>query len=284
MMGEAAVLTLAQATTETPPVEAPADSPPAETQPPAAETVPEPEAAADPAPTAGDAPGEVPGEVPGEAPAEAEEGLIETIIDAVTEAVEEVIPGGEGETAGEAEVEVPVEGVGIADDPGAAADDHEAIAPEIWLVLALLALIVIAIRPAKRAILGALDGRAGRIREELEEAQRLREEAQAALANFQRRQRDAMGEAEEIIAHARAEAERLREHAAADLEATLERREALAMERIAQAEAAATSEVRAIAVDVAIAAARDAIAANLDSKKADALVDQAIKDLPSKLH
>ena len=119
----------------------------------------------------------------------------------------------------------------------------------------------------------------------MEEAQRLREEAQAALANFQRRQRDALGEAEEIIAHAKVEADRLRDHAAAEeLEETLKRREAMAMDRIAQAESAATAEVRGVAVDVAIAAAREVIGTQLDKSKADSLVDESIKDLPNRLH
>lgn len=231
----------------------------------------------------GETAGEAEGEAAEGAAEGADEGLIETIIDAVTDVVEDVVPGGEGETAGDAEGPATGETVGIADDHGAA-DDHAGPAPELWLVLALVALILIAFRPAKRAILGALDDRAGKIRDELEEAQRLREEAQAALANFQRRQRDALGEAGEIIAHAKAEAERLREHAVADLEETLRRRESMAMDRIAQAEAAAVAEVRGVAVDVAIAAARDIIGGQLDKSKSDALVDDAIKDLPNQLH
>ena len=269
-MGEDAVLTLAQATTETPEEATPAEAP---TEAPVEET------------TAGetDAAAEVEAEGTAEeagAEGAADEGIIETIVDAVTDAVEDIVPG-DGEPAeGEATGEV----VGIPEDPGAAADDHAGIPAEILLLAALLVLVVIVFKPAKRAILGALDQRADRIREELEEAQRLREEAQAALANFQRRQRDAMGEAEEIIAHARAEADRLREHATEELEATLKRREAMAMDRIAQAEAAATAEVRGVAVDVAISAAREVIAGQLDKTKANALVDDAIKDLPNKLH
>ena len=174
--------------------------------------------------------------------------------------------------------------VGIPGEPPIEEEHQEGVAPEIWLVLALVALILIAFRPAKRAILGALDGRAGRIRDELEEAHRLREEAQAALANFQRRQRDAVSEAEEIVNHARVEADRLRERATAELETSLKRREAMAMDRIAQAESAALAEIRAIAVDVSVAAASELIAAQLDKKKAEDLIDQAISDLPGKLH
>lgn len=303
-MGEETVLTVAQATTETPPTTgqpaAPAaDAPEATTPTENAAEAPEEgliesiidtvtEAVEDVVPGGeGEAAGEAEGAAEGEAAEGAaegtDEGLIETIIDAVTDVVEDVVPGGEGETAGDAEGSATGETVGIADDHGAA-DDHGGPAPELWLVLALVALILIAFRPAKRAILGALDDRAGKIRDELEEAQRLREEAQAALANFQRRQRDALGEADEIIAHAKAEAERLREHAVADLEETLRRRETMAMDRIAQAESAAVAEVRGVAVDVAISAARDIIGSQLEKAKSDALVDEAIKDLPNRLH
>lgn len=263
MTDDAAVTVVAQATVETPEpsTEADQDVPPG---------VEDPAAAAD-------------SEQAG--PEAADEGLIDTIVDAVTDAVEDIVPGEEGEPAGEAQPPAARETVAFPEEHGdAAVEEHGAIATEVWLILALVALILIALRPAKQAILGALDKRADRIRGELEEAQRLREEAQAALANFQRRQRDAMGEAEEIIAHARAEAERVRGHAAEELEVTLQRREAMAMDRIAQAEAAATAEVRGIAVDVAIAAARQVIGEQLDKSKANALVDEAIKDLPNKLH
>lgn len=267
-MGEDTVLTVAQATTETPePTIAPE---PAEA--PATESAAEPAA------------GGATEDADGTAAEGTDEGLIETIIDAVTEAVEDVVPGGDEEVPGEAGDQATGETVGVAEDLIVEVDEHTGIGAEVWLVLALVVLIAIAYRPAKRAILGALDGRAGRIRDELEEAQRLREEAQAALANFQRRQRDALGEAEEIIAHAKVEADRLRDHAAAELEETLKRREAMAMDRIAQAESAATAEVRGVAVDVAIAAAREVIGAQLDKSKADTLVDESIKDLPNRLH
>lgn len=158
------------------------------------------------------------------------------------------------------------------------------IPSEVWLLLALVILIAAAYRPAKRAILGALDARADKIKVDLDEAKRLREEAQATLASFQRKQRDAMSEAQEIIAHAEREAERLRAKAMEEVEEGIQRREALAADRIAQAEAAALAEVRNTAVDVAIAASRQLIASELDAKKARALIDSAIEELPRKLH
>lgn len=72
--------------------------------------------------------------------------------------------------------------------------------------------------------------------------------------------------------------------ATADLEKAVEQREQMAMERIAQAEAKAVAEVRGEAVDVALEATRHLLAEKLTGRKADALVDDAIKDLPERLH
>ena len=160
------------------------------------------------------------------------------------------------------------------------------LSPDLLLLFALVALFLIVIRPAKRAVLSALDNRAATIHGDLEEAQRLREEAQAALASFQRKQRDALAEAEEIVAHARLEAERLREKALAELEETFKRRESQADDRIQQAQQAAAMEVRNSAVDVAVAATRRLIAQQLqkDAARSAALIDAAIEDLPKRLH
>jgi F-type H+-transporting ATPase subunit b len=155
--------------------------------------------------------------------------------------------------------------------------------PEFWVLLAVVAFVIGVWKPARRAILGRLDARAVRIRDELETARRLREEAQQALAGYQKQQREAAAEAEAIIAHAKAEAERIAAQAARNLEETLERRQRLAAERIAQEEAKALSEIRAITVDVAISAARQVIVAELDEQRGAALIDAAIVALPQQL-
>lgn len=156
--------------------------------------------------------------------------------------------------------------------------------PEFWVAVAFVIFVALIWKPASRAIVTALDARAARIEKELNQAASLREEAQALLAQYQRKQRDAVKQADEILEHARVEAERLSRQAAKDLEATLARREKLAMQRIAQAEQQAVVEVRAAAVDVAIAAAEKLLAEKIDAGKADALIDQAIRQLPAKLH
>ena len=168
----------------------------------------------------------------------------------------------------------------------AAPADYGFFSTEVLMLIALVVLIGLAFKPFRRALISTLDSRAARIRHDLDEAQRLREEAQAEHAAFQRRQREALKEAEEIITHAHQEAERLRERTLADVEQALVRREKAAMDRIAQAEQAAAAEVRGLAVDVAVAAARQLIADQLarDSATGTALVKGAIDDLPTRLN
>jgi len=130
----------------------------------------------------------------------------------------------------------------------------------------------------------ALDDRAGRIRGELDEVRRLREEAQAIFAEFERKHREVETQVGEIVAHAKLEAEQAAENAKADLAASIERRLRGADEQIAMAEANAVREVRDRAVQVAIAAAAEVMAARLTTGDADALVDDAIRSVGERLH
>ena len=157
--------------------------------------------------------------------------------------------------------------------------------PEFWVLVAFVLVIALGLWKKVHSAAGtALDGRAAKIKDQLDEARKLRDEAQAMLAEYQRKQRDSLQEAEGIVAHAKAEAERLAVQAAKDLEAALDRRQRLALDKIALAEAKAAAEVRSIAVDVAITAARQVIAEQLDQQRAGNLIDQAIAELPQRLH
>lgn len=155
---------------------------------------------------------------------------------------------------------------------------------EFWVFVAFVVFVGLIAWKARGAITKALDSRGDRIRNELEEAQRLREEAQALLADYQRKQRDAVQEAEAMLRSAEEEAARVRERAAADLAASIKRREQQALDRIARAEANAQADVRNLAVDIAIAATRQILIEKLDEAKAAELVDRAIKEIPGKLH
>src|SRR5579871_4996578 len=114
--------------------------------------------------------------------------------------------------------------------------------PEFWVALAMVVIILAAIRPVGRIAAASLDARAARIRTQIEEARKLREDAQALLAEYQRKQRDAMAEAEKIISQAKTDAARLKADAEKDLVGAVERRKQQALERIAQSEAQAVAE------------------------------------------
>ncbi len=156
--------------------------------------------------------------------------------------------------------------------------------PTLWVAVGFVIFVAAVFKPAKKVLTGMLDGRADAIRQSLDEAARLREEAQQLLAEYQRKQRDAVKETEEMVAYAREEAARLAKEGAEKLDDALKRREQLAIEKIAQAEADALREVRAMSVEVAIAATRTLIAEKMDSGKSSTLVDDSIADLSQKLH
>jgi F-type H+-transporting ATPase subunit b len=154
---------------------------------------------------------------------------------------------------------------------------------EFWVLVAAVIFVIAVFRPASRALTGGLDARAARIRNELDEARRLREEAERLVAEYRAKEREAGAEAEAIVAHAKQEAERIAAQSARDLDQALKRRQQLAEERIAQAEAKALAEVRAAAIDVAIAAARDVIADAINQERGAVLLDAAIVTLPQRL-
>jgi len=156
--------------------------------------------------------------------------------------------------------------------------------PSFWVGLAFVLVVGYLARPIARSVSASLDGRADKIRTHIEEARKLREEAQALLAEYQRKQRDALSEAESIVAQAKEEASRMKVQAEKDLEHSIERRKSQALERIAQSEAQAIASVRNTAVDMAVAATEKLITAQMSGDRQAALVDQSIQDLPSRLN
>lgn len=155
--------------------------------------------------------------------------------------------------------------------------------PRTWVGIAFVLFILIFGRKVWAALSKILDNRAATIRAELDEASRLRREAEAMLRDAQERQEAAVGEAHRLIEGARVQAAHLAETAAADAEASARRREKMAVDRIAAAEKAAVDDVRIVAAEIATAAARDVLAATL-SPEADApLIDSAIASLPAAL-
>src|SRR5262245_57557421 len=127
---------------------------------------------------------------------------------------------------------------------------------EFWVAVAFVVFLAILVYYKVPALLAkTLDDRAEAIRKELDEARRLREEAQQLLEDYQRKHRNVGQETDAIVDVARREAEALAHETRVTLKETLERRTKLAEEKIARAEAQAVDEVRASAIDAAVAAA-----------------------------
>jgi F-type H+-transporting ATPase subunit b len=156
--------------------------------------------------------------------------------------------------------------------------------PEFWVLVAFVIVLILGWRKALPGIAHSLDSRAERIKAQLDEAERLRIEAERVLGEYQAKQRQALQQAEEIVANATREAERIGRQATADLEAAIERRTRQTEDRIAQAEATALVEVRNTAIEVAIRAARAVLTSEIKGAAADRMVEDAIADLPQRLN
>ena len=156
------------------------------------------------------------------------------------------------------------------------------ITPDISVAIAFVIFIVLVAWKGTKKLTAGLDQRAETIRKQLDETQNLREEAQAALASYQRQQRDALAEADEIVAQAKADAERMKVQAENVLTATIKRREEQAVERIAQAEATAIKDVRDQAIELAIGVATKIITEKMTKTVQNELVKDASEDLMKK--
>jgi F-type H+-transporting ATPase subunit b len=157
--------------------------------------------------------------------------------------------------------------------------------PEFWVAVAFVILIAIfGYIGVHRMIAKSLDDRAVRIKGELDEARRLKDEAAQLLAEYQRKWHTAEKEAEDIIAGAKAEAERLATEAKAKIEDFVTRRTKLAETKIAQAEAQAAADVRSAAADAAVAAAEKILSAEAKGNLAAELIAKGIEDVRKKLN
>src|SRR5271169_5777071 len=156
---------------------------------------------------------------------------------------------------------------------------------ENWVALGFFCfLALLAYLGVHRKVFDSLDARRARIKSELDDARRLREEAQALLADFERKGREAEKEAEAIIAGAKAEAERLAAEAKAKMEDFVARRTKMAEAKIIQAEAQAVADVRSAAADAAVAAAEKILTSAAKGKVAEDLLAAGIADVKQKLN
>jgi F-type H+-transporting ATPase subunit b len=156
---------------------------------------------------------------------------------------------------------------------------------EFWVLVSFVIFLgILGYVGVHKTILSALDARSKKISDDLDEARALREEAQKVLAEYERKRREAEGEAEAIIAAAKSEAERLAAEAKQKSEDFVARRTKMAEAKIAQAESQAVAEVRAIAADAAVKAAGEVLKKNATGKKGEELVTKGLKEVRTKLH
>jgi F-type H+-transporting ATPase subunit b len=157
--------------------------------------------------------------------------------------------------------------------------------PETWVAIAFVILLgLFGYLGVHRMLLTALDHRSGRIKSELEEAKRLKEEATRVLADYKSRRDSAEREAAEIVTAAKAEAERIAAEAKAKMEDFVTRRTKTAESKIALAEAQAVADVRSAAAEAAVQAATSVLSQTVKGKLADDLVAKSIQDVGRKLN
>lgn len=154
-----------------------------------------------------------------------------------------------------------------------------------WVSLGFLAVVALfAYMGVHTSITGSLDARARRISDELDEARRLREDAQELLAQYQRRQREAEDEAQAIVEQAKRDAKRLAASMRERINEQIDRREKSAEEKIARVEAQAIAEIRGQTVDAAISATQLIIRDRMDQSAQSALAEKALDDLKARLN
>jgi F-type H+-transporting ATPase subunit b len=157
--------------------------------------------------------------------------------------------------------------------------------PEFWVAVSFLIFVaVLGYFGVHKLMLKGIDDRRDRIKAELDEAKRLKAEAEALLAQYRRKQHEAEEEAQAIVTSAKAEAERLAKEAEAKLEEFVSRRTKMAENKIAQAEAQALADVRSAAAEAAVAAAENILTRTVKDKVADGLIAKGIAELKGKLN
>jgi F-type H+-transporting ATPase subunit b len=156
--------------------------------------------------------------------------------------------------------------------------------PYTWISLSFIIFVVLAVKYLVPVIGKGLDARADKIREQLEQASRLRADAQALLVTYQEQQQAMLTEAAAIIEAAKADAAALRARAAEDLTQALERRTKQAHDKIARAEIEAVTQIRTQIIEQATASAREMIRHHLEANHEDPAIANAIASIGRQIH
>lgn len=155
---------------------------------------------------------------------------------------------------------------------------------KFWVGVSFAILVALLYRPLSRVLTNGLDSRSQKIEEELERAVQLREEAQAILASYQRRQQEAIDEAGKIVSQAKASAGYMMEKARQDLEESLNRRVEIAMQKISLHEASVLQELRESTVELALKAAHQVIVEDMGKESLDETIHQSMEEMRKKFH
>ena len=156
--------------------------------------------------------------------------------------------------------------------------------PEFWVALSFISIVALFARPVVRRVVARLDERARDIKTKLEEARKIREDAQALLAEYQRRQRDALHDAEQIMRHAREEAERFKAEVKEELEETIHNREKQALDRVAVAQRIAAKELQDTAANLSLGIAEYVLIEAAEGSQSGILVQSSLAVIPEKLN
>lgn len=156
--------------------------------------------------------------------------------------------------------------------------------PTFWVAMAFLSVVTLFARPVTRFVVTALDGRAQNIKTKLEEARKIREDAQSLLADYQRRQRDALRDAQQIMQRAHEEADRLKTEVREKLEETIHNREKQALDRVAIAQRLALKDLQDVAARLSLDMAEYILAEKVKHTGSDALIESSLSVIPEKLN
>jgi F-type H+-transporting ATPase subunit b len=156
--------------------------------------------------------------------------------------------------------------------------------PVFWVAVAFVMVVILGFKKIKTLLLSALDGRSARIRDELDRARKLREEAEAVLAEYKKRQAEYLKEAEKMLGRAREDADALTRQSEKELKDVLDSRMNQALDKIAREEELAIQEVRNHVVDIALAAARAVIVNHVGKLPQEELIKLALADIERKIH
>ena len=154
----------------------------------------------------------------------------------------------------------------------------------IWITISFFLFLFVAFKLGRKSIIGGLDSRINEVKNEIETAERLRVEAQELLAQYQRKQRDAEQEAQDILSRAEKQAAAMAQNAESELQETMIRRESQLTDRLKRLEENAIAKIQSHAADLAVNATREVISQTLDTKSNTALNEATIVSLPKTLN